>query len=503
MSYAIVSVYDKSNIEKFARFIQEEMGLKIISTGSTAAFLQEKGIDVIPVNKITDFPEIMDGRVKTLHPKIFGGILARRGIDDTIMQELAIPDIKMVVVNLYPFRQKLQENLSEEEMIEFIDIGGPSLLRAAAKNYKDIIVVNNISLYNDIIVEWQEKKEISIDTRKKLAFDVFADISEYDASIAQYLYPEQFISFNGEKKMDMRYGENPHQKASLYTYKNDLYGINDIEQLQGKPLSYNNLLDMDAAVKIAAFFKSPCVAIIKHQNPCGVGTAETIDDAYELAYMSDPVSAFGGIIALNRTVNEEIADRIVSNFVEVVVAPNFSDDALKILSKKKKMRVIKWDIYKIERIREFKYIPGGILVQDDDYIRDNRDEWKVVTDREPNNREWESLIFGWNIARFVKSNAIVITTDRRTVGIGAGQMSRIDAVELAIKKALGSGASLYGTTLASDAFFPFRDSIDKAAEMGITAIIQPGGSIRDKEVIKACNDLGVAMVLTGRRHFRH
>ncbi len=503
MGYALVSVYDKEGIIEFARFIKNEMNLDIISTGGTAKLLNENGIETVKVSDITNFPEIMDGRVKTLHPLIFGGILGRRGKDDEIMKDMNIPDIKMVVVNLYPFEDKLKEDLSLDEMLEFIDIGGPSMLRASAKNYKDIVVVCDTSDYDIIISEYKEKNEIGEELRKELAAKVFYKTSYYDSLIASYL-SDKYVAFHGEKERDLRYGENPHQKSSLYILNTDKYGIKDITQYQGKKLSYNNILDMESAARIAGFFRTPTVAIIKHQNPCGVGRAETINDAYELAYMSDPVSAFGGIIAINRRVEKDLAERIIENFVEVVVAPSFSEESLEIFyENKKRMRVIEWDLFKVVREREFKYVPGGILVQDEDYKTDDKTEWKVVSDREPTRMEWEALEFAWNVVRFVKSNAIVISTPNRTIGIGAGQMSRVDAVELAIKKAQGSGSSLIGTVLASDAFFPFRDSIDIAAEYGITAIIEPGGSIKDKDVIKACNDHDIALVFTGRRHFRH
>lgn len=513
---ALISVSKKEGVIDFAQGLSK-MGIEIISTGGTAKLLIEAGIKVKLVSEITNFPEILDGRVKTLHPLIFGGLLAKS--DNSLHREqLAaqqIEPIGLVVVNLYPFQKTIsQKEVKLEEAIENIDIGGPSLLRAAAKNYQDVAVVINPQDYPVILEELKKNNgEVSLDTKKKLAVKVFEHTSFYDGIITHYLRKNllkesasspQTLNLLGEKVLDLRYGENPHQSASFY--KEVLVkeaNLGDAVQLGGKELSFNNLVDLGAVLEMVKDFQEPTVVFVKHTNPCGLANASTIEEAYQKAYQGDPLSAYGSIIGINRVVGTRLADLINETpFVEAVLAPDFEDEALNILKQKKNRRLIKvGDLENRDvQIKDIKKIPGGFLVQDRNIKEITIKDLKVVTKRKPNKDELEELLFAWKVAKQVKSNAIVLTKDRQTVGIGAGQMSRVDAVKIAIRKSEGRSIR---SCLASDAFFPFRDSIDEAVKVGVTAIIQPGGSKRDEEVIEAANEYNLAMVFTGARCFKH
>ena len=513
---ALISVSDKEGIVDFAKGL-EKLGIEIISTGGTARLLKDAQIKVKLISKVTNFPEMLDGRVKTLHPLIFGGILAKS--DNPIHQkQLAaqqIESIGLVVVNLYPFQKTIsQKEVKLEEAIENIDIGGPSLLRAAAKNYQDVAVVINPQDYLVILEELEKNNgEIFLDTKKKLAVKVFEHTSFYDGIITQYLrknltreltsFP-QTLNLVGEKVLDLRYGENPHQPASFYKeILVDEANLGDAVQLGGKELSFNNLVDLGAVLEIVKDFQEPTVVFIKHTNSCGLASASTIEEAYQKAYEGDPLSAYGSIIGINRVVETKLAQLIDQTpFVEAVLAPDFEEEALNILKQKKNRRLIKvGDLRNRDvQIKDVKKIPGGFLVQDRNIKEITIKDLKVVTKREPNKEELEELLFAWKVVKHTKSNAIVLTKDKQTVGIGAGQMSRVDAVIIAIRKSEGRSKGSY---LASDAFFPFRDSVDEAAKAGVTAIIQPGGSKRDEEVIEAANEHNLAMVFTGARCFKH
>jgi len=513
---ALISVSNKEGVIDFAQGLSK-MGIEIISTGGTAKLLIEAGIKVKLISKVTNFPEILDGRVKTLHPLIFGGLLAKS--DNSLHQEqLAaqqIEPIGLVVVNLYPFQKTIsQKEVKLEEAIENIDIGGPSLLRAAAKNYQDVAVVINPQDYPVILEELRKNNgEISLDTKKKLAVKVFERTSFYDGIIAQYLrknLTRELISFPrilnlpGEKVLDLRYGENPHQSASFY--KEVLVkeaNLGDAVQLGGKELSFNNLVDLGAVLEAVKDFQEPTVVFVKHTNPCGLASALTIEEAYQKAYQGDPLSAYGSIIGINRVLGARLADLINETpFVEAVLAPDFEGEALNILRQKKNRRLIKVGDLKNRdvQIKDIKKIPGGFLVQDRNIKEITIKDLKVVTKRKPNKDELEELLFAWKAVKQVKSNAIILAKDKQTVGIGAGQMSRVDAVLIAIRKSEGRSKGSY---LASDAFFPFRDGVDEAAKAGITAIIQPGGSMRDEEVIEAANEHNLVMIFTSVRCFKH
>ena len=513
---ALISVSDKEGVIDFSQGLNK-LGIEIISTGGTAKLLIGAGIKVKLISEVTNFPEILDGRVKTLHPLIFGGILAKS--DNSLHQrQLAaqqIEPIGLVVVNLYPFQKTIsQKEVKIDEAIENIDIGGPSLLRAAAKNYQDVAVVINPQDYLVILEELKKNNgEISLVTKKKLAVKVFEHTSFYDGIITQYLrknltreltFFPQTLNLVGEKVLDLRYGENPHQPASFY--KEILVkeaNLGDAVQLGGKELSFNNLVDLGAVLEMVKDFQEPTVVFVKHSNPCGLASASTIEEAYQKAYQGDPLSAYGSIIGINRGVGARLADLINETpFVEAVLAPDFEDEALNILRQIKNRRLIKVGDLKNRdvQIKDVKKIPGGFLVQNRNIKEITIKDLKVVTKREPNKDELEELLFAWKAAKQVKSNAIVLTKDKQTVGIGAGQMSRVDAVIIAIRKSEGRSK---GTYLASDAFFPFRDGIDEATQAGITAIIQPGGSKRDEEVIEAANEHNLAMVFTGVRCFKH
>jgi phosphoribosylaminoimidazolecarboxamide formyltransferase/IMP cyclohydrolase len=509
---ALISVSNKMGLLTLAEVLNQ-FGVEIISTGGTAKFLQDGGIPVTLLSSVTNFPEILDGRVKTLHPQVFGGILAirneHRHVDQ--MQEHDLKPIDLVVVNLYPFEKNaVAKNLSVADSVEWIDIGGPSLIRAAAKNHAFVTVVIDPEDYSRVAEELQTGNgTTSLETRVQLAHKVFQFTSYYDATIANHfrnqLDNQEFASFfpiNLKRVSTLRYGENPHQKAALYesvTVPGST--LTKAEKIQGKELSFNNLLDFDAAFQLCCSLDRPCVVIIKHNNPCGVSVRGSISEAYRNARAGDPVSAFGGVVGINGVVDEATAKIVTEAFIEGILAHDFTPEALKILSAKTAMRLLKLPApWKIQEHYEFKKITGGALVQDRDNVRLDRGACKVVTKREPGESEWNAMQFAWAVAQYVKSNAIVFATDQETVAVGAGQMSRVDSVKIARLKAQ---KPLRGTAAASDAFFPFRDGVDEIAAAGATCIIQPGGSIRDQEVIDAANEHNMAMVFTGIRHFRH
>lgn len=496
---ALISVSNKEGIIELAKELNK-LKVKIISTGGTADALKKAGIDVMAIEEVTGFPEMLDGRLKTLHPKVHGGILAIRGNKKHMAaaKKHEIQMIDLVIVNLYPFEEK--------PGIENIDIGGPTMVRAAAKNHQDVGVVVDPEDYPLIIKELKEKKKLSLDTKKYLAQKAFSHTSYYDSLIADYLNKDKKftseISFGYKKAYELRYGENPHQAACFYKEsKAPEPCVATAKVLQGKQLSYNNIMDADAAINIVRDFEQPACAVIKHANPCGASTHEDITTAFKQAYNADRLSAFGGVIALNRECNEEIAQEISQVFAEIVIAPKFSLQALRILSAKKNLRLLETGkLLRAEKIRDLRKVVGGLLVQDLDRLLIDKKDLKVVTKAKPSKEQIEELLFAWRIIKHVKSNAILITKNNTTVGVGCGQVSRVDATDIALKKA---GKNIFGCVLASDAYFPFRDSIDKLASEGIKAIIQPGGSIRDAEVIKACDEYGIAMVLTGHRAFKH
>ncbi|MCP5406057.1 MAG: bifunctional phosphoribosylaminoimidazolecarboxamide formyltransferase/IMP cyclohydrolase [Chromatiaceae bacterium] len=513
---ALISVSDKNGIVEFARALHQR-GVEILSTGGTAKLLGDSGIPVIEVADHTGFPEMMDGRVKTLHPKIHGGILGRRGTDDRIMQEHGIAPIDMVVVNLYPFEQTVADPACDlATAIENIDIGGPTLLRAAAKNHADVIVLVDSSDYQRVLGEMDSNNgSVGAGTRFDLAVKTFEHTSHYDGAIANYLgvrlegdrklFPRT-INLQLQQVQTMRYGENPHQNAAFFIEKEQPEAcISTARQIQGKALSYNNIADTDAALEcVKQFSEGPACVIVKHANPCGVALGENLKAAYERAFSTDPESAFGGIIALNGELDEATAKVIIERqFVEVIIAPGVADGAAELVKEKKNVRLLvcgEWKSESIHRL-EFKRVNGGLLVQDAD-LQLTR-ELRVVTRRSPSEQEMTDLLFTWRVAKFVKSNAIVYGRDNMTIGVGAGQMSRINSARIAGIKAEQAGLQVSGSVMASDAFFPFRDGLDAAAEAGIRAVIQPGGSMRDEEVIAAADEHNIAMVFTGMRHFRH
>lgn len=519
---ALLSVSDKKGLIDFAQALSKH-GVELLSTGGTAKAIKDAGIDVKDVSEHTGFPEMMDGRVKTLHPTVHGGILSVRNNDDHVkaQQDHNIADIDLVVVNLYPFVQTVASGADFETCIENIDIGGPAMVRSAAKNHEFVTIITDPADYTAVLDEMENfGGATSYALRKKLAARAYAHTAAYDANISGWFaaqdkdeaFPRQ-ISFTGTIKQTLRYGENPHQNAALYLTDNSTRpGAARASQVQGKELSYNNINDTDAAYELVAEFKDPTVAIIKHANPCGVATADTIMDAYNLALRCDPVSAFGGIIAMNRTLTADVAKRIIEVFSEVIIAPDVEAAALKVLEDKKNVRVLTTggmpDL--TEPRRMITCVAGGMLVQDKDIGALTPDDLKVVTEREPTEEELADMLFAFKVAKHVKSNAIVYVKDGATVGIGAGQMSRLDSTRIAARKsqdateAAGLDIQLTkGSVVASDAFFPFADGLIAAAEAGVTAIIQPGGSIRDDEVIKAADERGLAMIFTGMRHFRH
>lgn len=510
MKRALISVFDKDGIVGFASEL-EKLGWEIISTGGTSETLRNAGIKVLDVSEVTKFPEILDGRVKTLNPFIHGGLLYKRGdaSHEKTIEDLEIYPIDMVVNNLYPFEETVKKpGIKEEAIIENIDIGGPSMLRAGAKNYEDVTVIIDPDDYELVLEELKGSGETSLKTRRYLARKVFNYTSYYDTLISNYFNQVEGVQFPDKltlaykSKRDLRYGENPHQKASFYTEAGKIEGtIAGAIQIHGKELSFNNINDSNGALESLKEFKEPTIVAVKHANPCGIGSGEDLLEAYEKAYESDKISIFGGIIAANREVNEKVAMRIDELFIEVVIAPDFTEKALQILTKKKNIRLLK-----INNILEKKYLEldlkkvlGGILIQERDSKLWN-EELTVVTKRKPTEEEMENLLFAWKACKNMKSNCVVIARDKATIGIGLGEVNRIWAVENAIER---GGEKIEGSALASDGFFPFKDSIESLAKAKISAIIQPGGSLKDLEVIEEADKHGIAMIFTGMRHFKH
>jgi phosphoribosylaminoimidazolecarboxamide formyltransferase/IMP cyclohydrolase len=509
---ALVSVSDKSDLIPFVSGLAD-LGVEILSTGGTAKQLRDGGINAIDVSDKTGFPEIMDGRVKTLHPKVHGGLLGRRGTDEAVMDEHGIEPIDMLVVNLYPFEQTIARNdATIDDAIENIDIGGPAMIRAASKNHDGVAVVVDPADYNAVLAKLKGD-ELSLEERRRLAAKAYAHTAAYDTAITKYLsrslgddpLGERFLHA-GSLVEKMRYGENPHQDAAFYIDQQAPAGsLAMARQLQGKALSYNNIADSDAAFECVKQFEAPACVIVKHANPCGVAVADSILGAYEKAFSTDPTSAFGGIIAFNRPLDAKTARAIVEKqFVEVIVAPAIDDDAAAITAAKKNVRVLETgDWAETSAGFEYKKVGGGLLVQNTDLGKITEADLKVVTEKAPTAEQMSDMLFAWTVVKYVKSNAIIFCKDNMTIGVGAGQMSRVYSTKIAAIKAADEGLDVKGSVMASYAFFPFRDGIDAAAETGIAAIIQPGGSMRDKEVIEAANEHGLAMVFTSMRHFRH
>lgn len=505
---ALLSVSDKTGIVELAQELHA-LGIQIISTGGTASLLSQHNIPVKSVSSITDFPEIMDGRVKTLHPKIHGGLLGVLDNADhrSAMEEHGIESIDLVIINLYPFEKTVQNpESSHDDIIENIDIGGPAMVRASAKNYQWTAIVVNPQRYEEIITSLKQNKTINAPLRLQLAREAFEHTSYYDGLIAEYLrkkdmttYPDQ-LTIPLKKNQELRYGENPHQHAVLYGNFSHIF-----TQLHGKELSYNNIVDIDAASKLALEFDDPTVVIIKHTNPCGVGSGTTLTEAYHKAFATDTVSPFGGIIAVNREIDLEFAETVHGLFSEVLIAPSFTDEALERLQKKRDRRLMTVDYTSLRSSLQFtlKSIAGGILIQSEDNELLDAESLKVVTEKQPTPEQYAAMMFAWKVAKHVKSNAIIYALSDRTLAVGAGQMSRVDSARIAVKKAQDAGISLEGCAVASDAFFPFADGLLQAVEAGAHCVIQPGGSVRDAEVIEAANNSGITMVLTGMRHFRH
>ncbi|MDN2654611.1 bifunctional phosphoribosylaminoimidazolecarboxamide formyltransferase/IMP cyclohydrolase [Vibrio parahaemolyticus] len=521
---ALISVSDKTGIVEFAQALAER-GVDILSTGGTARLLAEQGIAVTEVSDYTGFPEMMDGRVKTLHPKVHGGVLGRRGQDDEVMAKHGINPIDMVVVNLYPFAETVaKEGCTLADAVENIDIGGPTMVRSAAKNHKDVTIVVNASDYDRVIAEMDANdKSLTLETRFDLAIAAFEHTAAYDGMIANYFgtmvpsygenkegdeeskFPRTFNQ-QFEKKQDMRYGENSHQAAAFYVEANPQEAsVSTARQIQGKALSYNNIADTDAALECVKEFNEPACVIVKHANPCGVALGKDILEAYNRAYQTDPTSAFGGIIAFNQELDAETASAIVERqFVEVIIAPSVSTEAIEVVAAKKNVRLLECGEWSTKTTGfDVKRVNGGLLVQDRDQGMVSLDDLKVVSKRQPTEEELKDALFCWKVAKYVKSNAIVYAKGDMTIGVGAGQMSRVYSAKIAGIKAADEGLEVAGSVMASDAFFPFRDGIDAAAEAGIKCVIQPGGSMRDDEVIAAADEHGMAMIFTGMRHFRH
>ncbi|EJV0279195.1 bifunctional phosphoribosylaminoimidazolecarboxamide formyltransferase/IMP cyclohydrolase [Vibrio parahaemolyticus] len=521
---ALISVSDKTGIVEFAQALAER-GVDILSTGGTARLLAEQGIAVTEVSDYTGFPEMMDGRVKTLHPKVHGGVLGRRGQDDDVMAKHGINPIDMVVVNLYPFAETVaKDGCTLADAVENIDIGGPTMVRSAAKNHKDVTIVVNASDYDRVIAEMDANdKSLTLETRFDLAIAAFEHTAAYDGMIANYFgtmvpsygenkegdeeskFPRTFNQ-QFEKKQDMRYGENSHQAAAFYVEANPQEAsVSTARQIQGKALSYNNIADTDAALECVKEFNEPACVIVKHANPCGVALGKDILEAYNRAYQTDPTSAFGGIIAFNQELDAETASAIVERqFVEVIIAPSVSAEAIEVVAAKKNVRLLECGEWTTKTTGfDVKRVNGGLLVQDRDQGMASQDDLKVVSKRQPTEEELKDALFCWKVAKYVKSNAIVYAKGDMTIGVGAGQMSRVYSAKIAGIKAADEGLEVAGSVMASDAFFPFRDGIDAAAEAGIKCVIQPGGSMRDDEVIAAADEHGMAMIFTGMRHFRH
>ncbi|MFU1789173.1 bifunctional phosphoribosylaminoimidazolecarboxamide formyltransferase/IMP cyclohydrolase [Mammaliicoccus sciuri] len=492
MKNAILSVSDKTNIEDFASKLIEN-DYKIFSTGGTKKALENAGIEVYSVSELTNFPEIMDGRVKTLHPGVHGGILANRSIPEhlTALKEQDIDLIDLVVVNLYPFKETVKkEDVTEDEAIENIDIGGPTMLRAAAKNFKFVTTVVNPADYNEVIERIASDK-LDENYRKSLMVKVFKHTNDYDNAI---------VEFFGNTSETLRYGENPQQNATFVKTSNEPNTLAGAKQLHGKALSFNNIKDADATLSLIKKFEQPAAVAVKHMNPCGVGVGASIEEAYDYAYEADSQSIFGGIVALNRPVTKELAEKLHSIFLEVIIAPSYDEDALEVLTAKKNIRLLEIDMTETQDEQEFVSVSGGYLVQDKDNATLTREEMKVVTDVEPTEAQWKALELGWKVVRSVKSNAIVLANDYQTVGVGAGQMNRVGSAKIAIDRAIEMNENV---ALASDGFFPMGDTVETAAKAGIKTIIQPGGSIKDQDSIDMANKYGISMVFTGMRHFKH
>ena len=509
---ALISVYEKNGIADFGKSLIE-LGIEVVASGGTRTVLSDEGLEVTEVSDLTEMPELMGGRVKTLHPYIHAGILARRGHDEDIsaLDEHGIRPFDLVCVNLYPFSDVIaQSDTSEGDAIEMIDIGGPAMLRAAAKNFLHVVPVCSPDQYEFVLNELRLKGNISIETRRELAAVAFTYTADYEAKIANWfvtgdLLPEKLlVSF--EKDVDLSYGENPHQRAAYYVEDDaQRHLLSCVRQLGGKSLSFNNLNDLNAARRIAADLSDPSCVIVKHANPCGVASGRVVDEAYAGALASDPVSAFGGVVVLNRPIERDLALVIANQFIEVILAPDFSDEAVEILSSRENMRILASSdsYFSASDNRDFRRVLGAMLVQEADSGGAECEDMKVATKSKPSQAQWDDLLFAWSVVKHVASNAIVIVKDRMTIGIGGGQMSRVDAVRIAIEKAREHGHDLDGSVLASDAFFPFSDGPAIALEEGVVAIIQPGGSKRDLEVIEEVEGRGAKMVFTGIRHFRH
>ncbi|BCN32316.1 bifunctional phosphoribosylaminoimidazolecarboxamide formyltransferase/IMP cyclohydrolase [Anaeromicropila herbilytica] len=515
---ALISVSDKTGIVEFAKELHS-IGIEIISTGGTYAKLKEENIPAMEISELTGFPECLDGRVKTLHPVVHAGLLARRDKADHMKQleDLKIETIDFVVVNLYPFKQTiLKEDVTREEAVENIDIGGPTMLRSAAKNYQDVAVVVDPRDYEKVLSELKEKKEVSLDTKFYLMQKVFMHTSNYDTMIADYLKKErkdydlpETLTMTFEKVQDMRYGENPHQKAAFYREVGKKIGsITDAVQLNGKELSFNNINDTNGALELLKEFTEPTIVACKHGNPCGVGSASNILEAWRKAFSADKVSIYGGIVVSNQEITLELAEEMKSVFLEVIVAPSYASDALELLQTKKNLRLLELkdiEVPQDEEAYDFKKVNGGLIVQTIDSKLYNEEELKVVTDRIPTEQEMEDLKFAFRMVKFVKSNGIAVAKNKQSIGIGPGQVNRIWSTIQCMEhaKELIDDKATVGAVLASDAFFPFDDCVEVCHQAGITAIIQPGGSIRDEDSIKKCNEYGIAMVFTGMRHFKH
>ena len=509
MKRVLVSVSDKTNLVPFVKGLVE-VGYEVISTGGTKKALEGAGIPVTGISSFTGAPEILGGRVKTLHPKVHGGLLALRDNEEHIseVKENNIEYIDMVVVNLYPFKETISKaNCTYEEAVENIDIGGPSMLRSAAKNHKFVTVVCDSQDYDQVLSEIKENGDTSFETRRALAAKVFRHTASYDTYIASYFTtaaevknPEK-LTLTFDLKQELRYGENPHQSAAFYKSENMPYSIASAKQLHGKELSYNNIQDANAALQIVKEFEEPCVVALKHMNPCGVGVGKNIDEAWDKAYASDPVSIFGGIVCVNKEVTKAMAQKMSQIFLEIVIAPSYEEEAFLILSKKKNIRIMSADFSPLtKQTKSFVSVNGGLLIQDLDL--GNVEKMEVVTKKAPTEEEIKDLMFAWKVCKHVKSNAITLSKDGMTIGVGAGQMNRVGSCEIALKWAKEHGYT-QGICLASDAFFPFDDCVKLAAEYGVSCIIQPGGSIRDEDSIKACDELGISMIFTGMRHFKH
>jgi phosphoribosylaminoimidazolecarboxamide formyltransferase / IMP cyclohydrolase len=503
---ALLAVYDKSGIVELARALVEHE-VALVSSGGTAQTLRDAGIPVTPVEEVTGSPEMLDGRVKTLHPRIHAGILAdrRKPDHDAQLAEHGIEPFELVVVNLYPFRETVASGAGPDDVIEKIDIGGPTMVRAAAKNFESVGVVVSPARYDDVLEEIRREGGLTRELRRTLAAEAFAHTAAYDAAVASWFAgtPDALPGFVGsafEKLEDLRYGENPHQRGALYAETAGAGPLGGAEVLiAGKEMSFNNWLDLDAAYALAAAFEEPAAVIVKHNNPCGAAVGGSLADAYGRAFESDTVSAFGGIVAFNREADEDAARAMADVFTEVVVAPGFTEGALTAFGARKSLRVVRAPLPAAGGL-DVRVLPGGALVQDRDAVAERREDMEVVSGREPTEDEWRDLLFAWTVAMRVKSNAIVFARDRATVGVGAGQMSRVDSSFLAVRKA---GDRAKGAVMASDAFFPFPDAVEVAADAGVTAVIHPGGSIRDDDVLSVAESRGMAVVVTGRRHFRH